>query len=178
MLDAASGFYDIENVPRRAITMGVGTILQAKKIFMMAWGEAKANIIRDTIEGDINSSIPATFLQQHKQTEVILDTAAAAELTRIKTPWLVGPIKWNNFLIKKAVIWLSLKLANQFLKLTEEDYREFGMNDILVEIGTAYNVNIRVFNQIQHTITGWPGGKPNAEDIYRPERKTPFPKKH
>jgi len=177
MLDAASGFFGIENVPRRAITMGVGTILQAKKIYMMAWGEGKANIVRETIEGAINTSIPATFLQQHNQTEVILDTAAAAELTRIKTPWLAGPIKWNNFLIKKAVIWLSLKLAKPILKLTEEDYREFGMNDILVEIGTAYNVNIRVFNQIQHTITGWPGGKPNADDTYRPERKTPFPKK-
>ena len=177
MLDAASGFFGIENVPRRAITMGVGTILQAKKIYMMAWGECKANIVRETIEGPINSSIPATFLQQHNQTEVILDTAAAAELTRIKTPWLAGLIKWNNFLIKKAVIWLSLKLAKPILKLTEEDYREFGMNDILVEIGTAYNVNIRVFNQIQHTITGWPGGKPNADDTYRPERKTPFPKK-
>lgn len=177
MLDAASGFFGIENVPRRAITMGVGTILQAKKIYMMAWGEGKANIVRETIEGAMNTSIPATFLQQHKQTEVILDTAAAAELTRIKTPWLAGPIKWNNFLIKKAVIWLSLKLAKPILKLTEEDYREFGMNDILVEIGTAYNVNIRVFNQIQHTITGWPGGKPNADDTYRPERKTPFPKK-
>jgi glucosamine-6-phosphate deaminase len=177
MLDAASGFFGIENVPRRAITMGVGTILQAKKIYMMAWGEGKANIVRETIEGAMNTSIPATFLQQHKQTEVILDTAAAAELTRIKTPWLAGPIKWNNFLIKKAVIWLSLKLAKPILKLTEKDYREFGMNDILVEIGTAYNVNIRVFNQIQHTITGWPGGKPNADDTYRPERKTPFPKK-
>ena len=177
MLDAASGFFGIENVPRRAITMGVGTILQAKKIYMMAWGEGKANIVRETIEGAINTSIPATFLQQHNQTEVILDTAAAAELTRIKIPWLAGPIKWNNFLIKKAVIWLSLKLAKPILKLTEEDYREFGMNDILVEIGTAYNVNIRVFNQIQHTITGWPGGKPNADDTYRPERKTPFPKK-
>lgn len=177
MLDAASGFFGIENVPRRAITMGVGTILQAKKIYMMAWGEGKANIVRETIEGAMNTSIPATFLQQHKQTEVILDAAAAAELTRIKTPWLAGPIKWNNFLIKKAVIWLSLKLAKPILKLTEEDYREFGMNDILVEIGTAYNVNIRVFNQIQHTITGWPGGKPNADDTYRPERKTPFPKK-
>ena len=177
MLDAASGFFGIENVPRRAITMGVGTILQAKKIYMMAWGEGKANIVRETIEGAINTSIPATFLQQHNQTEVILDTAAAAELTRIKTPWLAGLIKWNNFLIKKAVIWLSLKLAKPILKLTEEDYREFGMNDILVEIGTAYNVNIRVFNQIQHTITGWPGGKPNADDTYRPERKTPFPKK-
>ena len=177
MLDAASGFFGIENVPRRAITMGVGTILQAKKIYMMAWGEGKANIVRETIEGAINTSIPATFLQQHNQTEVILDTAAAAELTRIKTPWLAGPIKWNNFLIKKAVIWLSLKLTKPILKLTEEDYREFGMNEILVEIGTAYNVNIRVFNQIQHTITGWPGGKPNADDTYRPERKTPFPKK-
>jgi glucosamine-6-phosphate deaminase len=177
MLDAASGFFGIENVPRRAITMGVGTILQAKKIYMMAWGEGKANIVRETVEGSINASIPATFLQHHTQTEVILDEAAAAELTRIKTPWLAGPIKWNNFLIKKAVIWLSLKLAKPILKLTEEDYREFGMNDILVEIGTAYNVNIRVFNQIQHTITGWPGGKPNADDTYRPERKTPFPKK-
>ena len=177
MLDAASGFFGIENVPRRAITMGVGTILQAKKIYMMAWGEGKANIVRETIEGAINTSIPATFLQQHNQTEVILDTAGSAELTRIKTPWLAGPIKWNNFLIKKAVIWLSLKLTKPILKLTEEDYREFGMNDILVEIGTAYNVNIRVFNQIQHTITGWPGGKPNADDTYRPERKTPFPKK-
>ena len=177
MLDAASGFFGIENVPRRAITMGVGTILQAKKIYMMAWGEGKANIVRETIEGPIDTSIPATFLQQHNQTEVILDTAAAAELTRIKTPWLAGLIKWNNFLIKKAVIWLSLKLTKPILKLTEEDYREFGMNDILVEIGTAYNVNIRVFNQIQHTITGWPGGKPNADDTYRPERKTPFPKK-
>ena len=177
MLDAASGFFDIENVPRRAITMGVGTIMQAKKIFMMAWGEGKATIIRETVEGAINTSIPATFLQQHSQTEVILDTAAAAELTRIKTPWHAGPIKWNNFLIKKAVIWLSLKLSKPILKLTEEDYREYGMNDILIEIGTAYNVNIRVFNQIQHTITGWPGGKPNADDTYRPERKNPFPKK-
>ncbi|MEL0010771.1 MAG: glucosamine-6-phosphate deaminase [Bacteroidota bacterium] len=177
MLDAASGFFGIENVPRRAITMGVGTILKAKKIYMMAWGEGKAKIIKETVEGPVNTSIPATFLQQHSNTEVILDTAASAELTRIKTPWLAGPIKWNNFLIKKAVIWLSLNLEKPILKLTEEDYREYGMNDILVEIGTAYNVNIRVFNQIQHTITGWPGGKPNADDTYRPERKTPFPKK-
>lgn len=177
MLDAASGFFGIENVPRRAITMGVGTILKAKKIYMMAWGEGKAKIIKETVEGPVNTSIPATFLQHHSNTEVILDNAASAELTRIKTPWLAGPIKWNNFLIKKAVIWLSLNLEKPILKLTEEDYREYGMNDILVEIGTAYNVNIRVFNQIQHTITGWPGGKPNADDTYRPERKTPFPKK-
>jgi glucosamine-6-phosphate deaminase len=178
MLDAASGFYGIENVPRRAITMGVGTILKAQKIYMMAWGEGKANIIRETIEGEINKSIPATFLQNHSQTEVILDKAAATELTHVKTPWLAGATNtWNNFLTKKAVIWLSLKLGKPILKLTEEDYREYGMSDILVKIGTAYNVNIRVFNQIQHTITGWPGGKPSADDTYRPERKTPFPKK-
>lgn len=177
ILDAASGFFGMENVPRRAITMGIGTILKAKKIYMMAWGEGKANIVRETIEGEVNASIPATFLQHHSQTEVILDEAAAAELTHIKTPWLAGSKKWNNFLIKKAVIWLSLKLGKPILKLTEEDYQEYGMNDILVEVGTAYDVNIRVFNQIQHTITGWPGGKPSADDTNRPERKIPFPKK-
>ena len=177
MLDAASGFFGIENVPRRAITMGVGTIMNARKVYMLAWGEGKANIIRKTVEGEISNQIPATFLQKHKNCKVILDEASSAELTRAKTPWLAGPIKWNNFLIKKAVIWLSQELEKPILKLTEEDYREHGMNDILIEIGTAYNVNIRVFNQIQHTITGWPGGKPNADDTHRPERKTPFPKK-
>lgn len=177
MADAASSFFGVENVPKRAITMGVGTIMKARKIYMLAWGEGKAKIIKKTVEGDISSHIPSTFLQNHENCEVILDAASSAELTRIKTPWLAGSIKWSNFLIKKAVIWLSNKVNKPILKLTEEDYREYGMNDILIEIGTAYNVNIRVFNQIQHTITGWPGGKPNADDTYRPERKSPFPKK-
>lgn len=177
MLDAASSFFGVENVPRRAITMGVGTILGAKKIYLMAWGEGKAGIIQKTVEGSVTPQIPATFLQEHKNTEIILDEASSAELTRIKTPWLVGPIDWTEEVLRKAVVWLSLNLGKPILKLTEEDYSEHGMNDVLTSIGTAYNVNIRIFNEIQHTITGWPGGKPNADDTHRPERKSPFPKR-
>lgn len=177
ILDAASGFFGAENVPKRAITMGVGTIMKAKKIYLMAWGEGKAEIIQKTVEGEIDKLVPASFLQKHSDVEVILDEASSAELTKIKLPWLVGTIHWNNALIRKAVVWLSLKLGKPILKLTDEDYRENGMNDILIEIGTAYQINIRIFNQIQHTITGWPEGKPNEDDTYRPERKFPFPKK-
>lgn len=176
-LDAASGFFGTENVPKRAITMGVGTILEANRIFLIAWGEAKAEVIRKTVEGEITSQIPATFLQQHDGAEVILDDASSAELTRVKTPWVLGSIKWTNELLRRAVVWLSLYLDKPILKLTDEDYSEHGMNDIITDIGSAYNINIRIFNEIQHTITGWPGGKPNADDTNRPERKTPFPKK-
>lgn len=177
ILDAASGFFGTENVPKRAITMGVGTILKADRIFMMAWGEGKAGIIRKAVEGDITPQIPATFLQKHSNVEVILDEASAAELTRTKTPWLVGPISWDDEMLRKAVVWLSLYLEKPILKLTDEDYSEHGMNDILTDVGAAYDINIRIFNEIQHTITGWPGGKPNADDTHRPERKEPFPKR-
>ncbi|MGN8224471.1 glucosamine-6-phosphate deaminase [Gracilimonas sp. BCB1] len=177
VLDAASGFFGVENVPRRAITMGVGTIMKADRIFLMAWGEGKANIIQKAIEGDITSQIPATFLQKHENVEFILDDASSAELTRTKTPWLVGPIDWTDELLRKAVVWLSLFLEKPILKLTDEDYSEHGMNDVLIDIGRAYNVNIRIFNEIQHTITGWPGGKPNEDDTYRPERKSPSKKR-
>jgi glucosamine-6-phosphate deaminase len=175
--DAAPAFFGEEQVPRRAITMGVGTILKAKKIYLMAWGEAKAAIIRRTIEGEISEQVPATFLQRHENTKVILDEAAASELTRKKTPWLVGPVQWNDKWIRKAVTWLSLKIDKPILKLTDEDYNQNGMSDIVTDYGPAYNVNIRVFNQVQHTITGWPGGKPNADDSNRPERAEPFPKR-
>lgn len=177
IMDAASGFFGSENVPRRAITMGVGTILSAKKLLLMAWGEGKAHIIKQAVEGEISSQVPATFLQKHSNCEIILDSAAAAELTRYKTPWLVGPINWTDELIRKAVTWLSLHLGKPIVKLTDQDYSEHGMNDILSDYGEAYSVNIRVFNEIQHTITGWPGGKPNADDTTRPERKSPFPKR-
>ncbi len=177
MMDAASGFFGIENVPRRAITMGVSTILGAKRIFMLAWGEGKASIINRVVEGSVDTQVPATFLQSHSNCEVILDEAACANLTRIHTPWLTGLVDWTPYLIKKAVIWLSFTLKKPILRLTEEDYRENGMNDILIEIESAYNINIRIFNEIQHTITGWPGGKPNADDTFRPERKSPFPKR-
>lgn len=175
--DAAAAFFGEEQVPRRAITMGVGSILSSKKIYLMAWGEAKADVIRTTVEGEISKQIPATFLQKHKDVEVILDEAAASELTRRKTPWLVGPVKWEDKSIRNAVTWLSLKLDIPILKLTDEDYNEYGMSDIVTDYGPAYNVNIRVFNQVQHTITGWPGGKPNADDKNRPERAEPFPKR-
>lgn len=175
--DAAAAFFGEEQVPRRAITMGVGTILSSKKIYLMAWGEAKADVIRTTVEGEISKQVPATFLQKHENVEVILDEAASSELTRHKTPWLVGPVKWDDKSIRKAVTWLSLKLDIPILKLTDEDYNEYGMSDIVTDYGPAYNVNIRVFNQIQHTITGWPGGKPNEDDQYRPERAKPFPKR-
>ncbi len=177
VLDAASGFFGVENVPRRAITMGVGTIMKAKKVFLMAWGEGKAGIVKKAIEGEITSQIPATFLQEHPKVEFLLDEASSAELTRSKTPWLLGPIEWSDQMLKKAVVWLSTTLEKPVLKLTDEDYSEHGMNDVLIDIGSAYNVNIRIFNEIQHTITGWPGGKPNADDTSRPERKSPHPKR-
>ena len=175
--DAAPSFFGEEQVPRRAITMGVGTILRSKKIYLLAWGEAKAEIIRQTVEGDITEQVPATFLQNHDNTKVILDVAAASELTRRKTPWLVGPVQWADRTIRKAVTWLSLRVEKPILKLTDEDYNQNGMSDIVTDHGPAYNVNIRVFNQVQHTITGWPGGKPNADDSSRPERAEPFPKR-
>ncbi|MDR9416944.1 MAG: glucosamine-6-phosphate deaminase [Gracilimonas sp.] len=177
ILDAASGFYGVENVPRRAITMGVGTIMNSKRILIMAWGEGKAGIVQKSIEGDVTNQIPATFLQNHKNVEFLLDEASGAELTRTKTPWLVGPIEWTDQMLRKAVVWLSLYLEKPILKLTDEDYSEHGMNDVLTDIGRAYNVNIRIFNEIQHTITGWPGGKPYADDTNRPERKEPHPKR-
>ncbi len=175
--DAAASFYGEEHVPRQAITMGVGTILGAKKIYLMAWGEPKAKIIRESVEGEITAQIPATFLQEHDNTKFILDEAAASELSRRKTPWLVGPCNWDEKMIKKAVTWLSLHTGKPILKLTDEDYNQNGMSDILTEYGRAYNANIHIFNVVQHTITGWPGGKPNADDSNRPERAEPFPKR-
>ncbi len=177
ILDAASDFFGEENVPSKAITMGIGTILSAKKIFLIAWGEGKATIVKEAVEGEIKEAIPATFLQNHNNCEFILDNAAASELTRFKTPWLVAECDWNDKLIKKAAIWLSTKVGKAILKLTNEDYSEYRMGNLLAEKGTAEEVNLMVFNQLQRTITGWPGGKPNADDSNRPERAKPFPKR-
>jgi glucosamine-6-phosphate deaminase len=176
-IDAASDFFGEENVPRKAITMGVGTIMKARRVFLMAWGEGKAKVIRQTVEGDITDSIPATFLQLHPHTEFILDEASSAQLTRFKTPWLVGHVDWDDKLIRKAVVWLCQKVDKPILKLTDMDYNEHGMSDLINDHGPAYSININVFNQLQRTITGWPGGKPNADDSNRPERAQPFPKR-
>ncbi|SFR31384.1 glucosamine-6-phosphate deaminase [Robiginitalea myxolifaciens] len=175
-LDAASDFFGLENVPKKAITMGVGTILAAKRIILMAWGEGKSDIIRQAVEGKIRESVPATFLQNHENCEVMTDLAAASSLTRVATPWLVSECDWNDALIKRATIWLSEKLNKAILKLTNEDYNEYGMGNLIAEIGSSEDINLRVFNALQRTITGWPGGKPNADDSQRPERKDPYPK--
>lgn len=175
--DAASDFFGEEYVPRRAITMGVGTILDSSRIIMMAWGEGKAPIIREAVEGEIKESVPATFLQNHANASVILDEASSEEISRRKTPWLLTSCDWDDKLIRKAVVWLCRELEKPVLKLTDEDYNEHGMGDLLTQFGPAYDINIKVFNELQHTITGWPGGKPSADDTNRPERAQPFPKR-
>lgn len=173
--DAASDFFGKENVPNNAITMGIKTILEAKRIILMAFGEGKSSIIKKSVEGEITETIPTTYLQTHNNTSIVLDSAAASELTRIKTPWLVGKHEWNNRLIRKAVVWLCNKVDKPILKLTDSDYSDNCMSGLLVK--NAYDINIKVFNDLQHTITGWPGGKPNCDDSTRPERAIPFPKK-
>lgn len=176
-IDAASDFFGEENVPRKAITMGVGSILKAGKVFMMAWGEGKAKVIKKAVEGPVSDQIPSSFLQKHNDCLVVLDEAASSELVRVKTPWLLDSIEWDDRLIRKAVVWLCGQVEKPVLKLTNHDYMEHGMGDVITEYGSAYKVNIKVFNDLQHTITGWPGGKPNADDSHRPERATPFPKR-
>lgn len=175
--DASGDFGGRENVPTRAITMGVGTIMKAKKIVLMAWGEKKASIIKATVEGSISDSIPATFLQTHQNVEFFIDDLAAEELTRANMPWLVSNVEWNDKLIRKAVIWLCQKVKKPILKVENKDYVENGMSALIAKFGSANKVNIQVFNDLQHTITGWPGGKPNADDSTRPERATPYPKR-
>ncbi|WP_298530935.1 glucosamine-6-phosphate deaminase [uncultured Algibacter sp.] len=169
-VDAAPAFLGIENVPRKAITMGIGTVLGAKRIVLLGWGGNKAEILKETIEGNINSEVPATYLQNHNNTSFIIDEAAASELTRVKTPWLVTNCVWDDSLKLKAVVWLSELTNKSILKLTDKDYNNNGMSGLLTEEGTAYDLNIKMFNKLQQTITGWPGGKPNADDSNRPER--------
>ena len=176
-MDAASDFFGEENVSRKAITMGVGTIMKARRVIMMAWGEGKAAIVQRAIEGPVTDQIPSTFLQKHPKTLVVLDAAASSKLTAVNTPWLVTSCQWDDRLIRKAVIWLCQNLRKPILKLTNNDYMEHGMGDVITEYGSAYPVNIKIFNQLQHTITGWPGGKPKADDSNRPERADPFPKR-
>ena len=171
--DASRDFGGKENVPTKAITMGIGTIFKAREIILMAWSKKKATIIKKAVEGEISGNVPATYLQLSEHVEFILDIDAASELTRFNTPWLVKDCIWDKKQIKKAVIWLSSKVGKPILKLTEEDYNNHGMAQLATEKGPAYNINIHVFNKLQHTITGWPGGKPNADDSQRPERAEP-----
>ena len=174
----SSIFYGIDNVPRKAITMGLGTILKAKRIILMAWGEEKATVIKDIVEGEENSATPATCLQKRPNIEVVVDEGASQELTRVKTPWLVGTCLWPERFIRTAVLWLCRKVDKPILKLTYQDYIDNRLGQLLEATGQTYDmINIQVFNDLQHTISGWPGGKPNADDSTRPERATPYPKR-
>ncbi len=172
----SKAFNGLENTPKMAITMGIGTIMKAKRIIVMAWGEGKSQIIRRIVEGNISEQVPASYLQEHSNIEMIIDEGAASQLTRVQTPWLVGSCQWTPKFTRKAVVWLCGVVNKPILKLTHKDYIENSLGELL-EQGRSYDmINIDVFNDLQHTITGWPGGKPNADDSTRPVKSTPFPK--
>lgn len=175
-VDAAPSFLGIGNVPRKAITMGISTVRSAKRIVLLGWGQNKAEIIKKTIEGEVSSQVPATYLQNHKNCTFVLDTEAGSELTRNKTPWIVTPCEWTEELTAKAIVWLCSKMGKTILSLTDKDYNDNGMADLLMT-QDSYDLNIKMFNRLQHTITGWPGGKPSADDTNRPERATPVKKR-
>ena len=183
LLDDASratlkGFYSSKNdVPASAITIGLSTIMNARRVILSAWGEHKASIIKEVVEGKVNDNVPASFLQTHKNAIVVLDLDAAQLLTRLSHPWLVGPCDWTDKMIRRAIVWLCEKTDKPILKLTNKDYNQHGLDELLSLYGSAYDVNIRIFNDLQRTITGWPGGKPGADDANRPERAQPYPKR-
>lgn len=175
--EIANTYGTLESVPISAITMGISTMLKARKITLIAWGEDKARSVKDVVEGEVCDAVPASWLQNHQNIRLYTDLNAAYDLTRISKPWLVTSCDWTNQLIRRAIVWLCFKLNQPILKLTNKDYQDNGLGELLALYGSAYNVNIKVFNDLQHTITGWPGGKPNADDSNRPERATPYPKR-
>ncbi len=175
--DASKDFGGKENVPTKAITMGIGTIFKAREIVLLAWSGKKASIIKKAVEGPVSADVPATFLQTSHKVQFLIDKEASVELTRFDKPWLVKDCVWDNVMIKKAVVWLAKTLNKPILKLTESDYNNNGMAQLATEKGPVYNINIHIFNNLQHTITGWPGGKYNADDSQRPERAEPAVKR-
>ena len=174
--DSKAVFGTTEQVPISSITLGLGTIFKAKRLVLCAWGEHKAEQIRLAVEQPQDNSCPASILQLHNNAEVKVDLSAAGQLTRIHQPWLVTSCEWDNQLTRRAIVWLCQQTGKPILKLTNKDYNDFGLSELITEYGSAYNCNIKIFNDLQHTITGWPGGKPNADDSNRPERAKPFPK--
>ena len=169
---------NIADTPKQAITLGIGTMMSAKKIILMAWGEAKASVVRDIVEGPATTAIPASLFQNHDNIRFYTDETAASMLTRVVAPWLVGPCEWTPKFVRKAVVWLCQKVNKPILKLTHQDYLENSLGELLDKFGSYSAINIKVFNDLQHTISGWPGGKPGAiDDNTRPVQSTPFPKK-
>jgi glucosamine-6-phosphate deaminase len=166
-----------DQVPVSAISLGIENILSARQIILLSWGEDKSEILKIATESLASVTCPASFLQLHQNASFVIDIQAAGELTRISQPWLVSSCEWNDKLIRRAIVWLCQKVNKPILKLTDKDYNEHGLSELLTIFDSAYNANIKIFNDLQHTITGWPGGKPNADDTHRPERAFPFPKK-
>lgn len=177
VISAAGDFYGESHVPHMAFTLGIDTIMKAGKVILFAWGEGKASVIRKIVEEESSDQIPAGIFQNHSDARILLDESAAEELTRERTPWFVDTPEWDDRMIRKAVVWLCQELNKPILKLTDRDYNEHHMNNLMIKFGSAYNVNIKVFNELQHTITGWPGGKPDADDTNRPERARPARKR-
>lgn len=174
---AASDFFGVEYVPYHAITMGIKTLTDAKLFYYLAWGEGKAKSVKKIVEGTITDQLPASYLQEHKNINLFIDKAASVDLRRIATPWLTGKCEWTDYMTRKSVFWLCKKLDKPILKLTDRNYNDNGMSDLVTQRGPASAINIKVFNDLQHTISGWPGGKPNADDSTRPERALPYPKR-
>jgi glucosamine-6-phosphate deaminase len=172
----AREFQNIAKVPRLAITMGISTIMKAKRILLMAWG-FKAQIVAKAVEGHVTEQVPSSILQQHNNCTFVLDEQAATELTRFKSPWLTGEIEWTPKMIKRAVVNMALKLTKPVLSLTTPDYNENGLGELLVDQGDAYEINLQVYYMLRDSITGWPGGKPDAHLPQHPERSEPYPKR-
>jgi glucosamine-6-phosphate deaminase len=170
-------FANISEVPRLAITMGISTILKARRILLMAWGPAKTAVVQKSVEDNVTEQIPASLLQQHNDSSFILDEAAAGDLTRFKSPWLTGDCEWTPSMIRKAVVNMALKVNKPLLSLTNIDYRDTGLGDLLVEKGDAYEINLQVYYMLRDGITGWPGGKPDLHLPNHPERTKPYPKR-
>ena len=175
--EMTNSFGTQEQVPPCSITMGIHTLLSAHKLFITAWGEEKSDIVEKIVEGPITDAVPASFIQTHNDAKFFIDLSAASKLTRIVHPWLVTNCEWNDKTIRAAVVWLCQLKQKPILKLTNKDYNENGLSELLARFGSAYNCNIKIFNDLQHTITGWPGGKPNADDTNRPERALPAMKR-
>lgn len=175
--EMSNSFGTLDQVPPCSITMGIHTLLSAHKMFLTAWGEEKSEVVQKIVEGGITDTVPASFVQTHNDAKFVIDLAAASKLTRIVHPWLVTNCEWTDKTIRAAVVWLCQLVQKPILKLTNKDYNENGLSDLLALFGSAYNCNIKIFNDLQHTITGWPGGKPNADDTNRPERALPAQKR-
>lgn len=172
-----SSSYHCDEVPSTAVTLGIANILAARRVICMAWGEEYADLIHDTVESKPSDQTPASYLQLHRHARIGVDLSAAEKLTRIARPWKVTSCDWNYKLIRRAVVWLCGVTGKPILKLTNKDFNDNGLSELVALYGSAYNVNIKVFNELQHTITGWPGGKPNTDDTDRPERAKPYPKR-